>query len=350
MKMTKLGGWIGTITHLIASIGVAIVIGFGSYLIMSGKLEMKAFVSFILALIMLYTPLKSIGNTALSTQASFLAMGRVLKLLEYEAEIKNSDNPVVLNQVKDSIRFENVWFEYEKSKPVLKDINFEVKIGETVALVGNSGGGKSTIINLIPRFYEVTEGRILIDAADIRNIELFSLRDKIAVVFQDNFLFGGTIKENILLGKLDATEEEINKAVEDAYLSEFIASLKDGINSQIGERGVLLSGGQKQRIAIARALLKNAPIVILDEATSALDNKSEAIVQKALDRLMENRTVFVIAHRLSTVQNATRIIVLDNGRILESGSHDELMQRADGAYKNLYHSQFKDKQASLETV
>lgn len=350
MKMTKLGGWIGPITHLIASIGVAIVIGFGSYLIMSGKLEMKAFVSFILALIMLYTPLKSIGNTALSTQASFLAMGRVLKLLEYEAEIKNSDNPVVLNQVKDSIRFENVWFEYEKSKPVLKDINFEVKIGETVALVGNSGGGKSTIINLIPRFYEVTEGRILIDAADIRNIELFSLRDKIAVVFQDNFLFGGTIKENILLGKLDATEEEINKAVEDAYLSEFIASLKDGINSQIGERGVLLSGGQKQRIAIARALLKNAPIVILDEATSALDNKSEAIVQKALDRLMENRTVFVIAHRLSTVQNATRIIVLDNGRILESGSHDELMQRADGAYKNLYHSQFKDKQASLETV
>ena len=228
----------------------------------------------------------------------------------------------------------------------MKNINLNVKAGSTVALVGNSGGGKTTIVNLIPRFYDVNQGSITIDGTDIRDFSLESLRNNIAVVFQDNFLFSGSIRDNILLGKEDATDEEIATAVKMACLDEFISELKDGLDTPIGERGSLLSGGQRQRLAIARAFIKNAPIVILDEATSALDNKAEAVVQKAIDNLMQDRTVFVIAHRLSTVQNADNIVVINDGEIIETGTHDQLLDMENGAYRALYNAQFKSKKAA----
>ena len=246
-----------------------------------------------------------------------------------------------------NIEFKDVWFEYVENVPVLKNINLQIKQGETIALVGNSGGGKTTIVNLLPRFYDIKSGSISIDGIDIRDYTLESLRQNIAVVFQDNFLFSGTIRDNILLGNENATEEQINQAVKMAYLDEFIASLKDGLNTQIGERGILLSGGQKQRVAIARAFLKDAPIIILDEATSALDNKAEAIVQKAIDNLMQDKTVFVIAHRLSTVRNADKIAVINEGQLVELGNHDELMSIENGQYKALYDMQFKKQEVPV---
>ena len=246
-----------------------------------------------------------------------------------------------------NIEFKDVWFEYVENVPVLKNINLQIKQGETIALVGNSGGGKTTIVNLLPRFYDIKSGSISIDGIDIRDYTLESLRQNIAVVFQDNFLFSGTIRDNILLGNENATEEQINQAVKMAYLDEFIASLQEGLNTQIGERGILLSGGQKQRVAIARAFLKDAPIIILDEATSALDNKAEAIVQKAIDNLMQDKTVFVIAHRLSTVRNADKIAVINEGELVELGNHDELMSIENGQYKTLYEMQFKKQEVQV---
>lgn len=212
-----------------------------------------------------------------------------------------------------------------------------------MALVGNSGGGKSTFVNLIPRFYDVASGSVKIDGHDIRDLTLESLRNKIAVVFQDNFLFSGTIRDNILLGKPDATDAEIHHALQMAYLDEFVSEQENGLDTDIGERGALLSGGQRQRLAIARAFIKNAPIVILDEATSALDNKAEAVVQKAIENLMQDRTVFVIAHRLSTIRNADEIIVVNDGEIVEQGTHEQLLELEDGAYRALYNAQFKNK-------
>ena len=240
--------------------------------------------------------------------------------------------------------FENVYFEYEKGVPVINNFSLQVKKGETIALVGNSGGGKSTIVNLLPRFYDVTSGSIKFDSKDIRDIDLENLRDNISFVFQDNFLFSGTIRENILMGKETATDLEINQVVKLAHLDEFLNTLEDGIDTYVGERGASLSGGQRQRVAIARAMIKNAPIVILDEATSALDNESEAIVQKALDNLMQNKTVFVIAHRLSTINNADRIAVINEGNLVELGTHDELMAIPEGNYKHLYDMQFKNQE------
>ncbi|MBR5999711.1 MAG: ATP-binding cassette domain-containing protein, partial [Oxalobacter sp.] len=222
-------------------------------------------------------------------------------------------------------------------------INLDVKVGQSIALVGNSGGGKSTVVSLIPRFYDVSSknGGIFIDGVDIRDMTLASLRDKMSVVFQDNFLFDGTIRDNVKIGKPNATDEEIMRALDMAFLTDFINTQKDGLDTRIGERGVLLSGGQKQRVAIARAFIKNAPIIILDEATSALDNKSEIVVQKAIENLMKDRTVFVIAHRLSTVRNADKIVVINEGEIVETGTHDELMAIENGVYRALYNTQFQ---------
>ena len=223
----------------------------------------------------------------------------------------------------------------------MQNINLKAKHGEKIAFVGNSGGGKTTLVNLLNRFYDVKNGGIYINGTDIRDIKLQSLHDKIAVVFQDNFLFSGTIRDNIMLGNKNATEEELQKAVEGACLSSVIKEMPDGLDTQVGERGALLSGGQKQRVAIARAFLKNAPIVILDEATSALDNKSEAVVQQAIDNLMADRTVFVIAHRLSTVKNADKIVVLNYGKIAEIGTHQELIENPDSIYHSLYQAQLQ---------
>ena len=341
IKMVQKTQWLSPMMHVIVSVGIALAIGYGSHLIMSGQITSGNFVSFITALILLYTPVKNIGNNLNAVQMSFFAIEQIFAKLDMVPAIRNKENHKTLAREHSTIEFKDVHFEYVKNKPVLKNINLTVKQGETIAFVGNSGGGKTTVVNLIPRFYDVISGHIMIDDIDIRDYSLESLRENIAVVFQDNFLFSGTIKENILLGNQNATEEQLNKAIEMAYLDEFISTLKDGMNTQIGERGILLSGGQKQRVAIARAFLKNAPILILDEATSALDNKAEAIVQKAIDNLMKDKTVFVIAHRLSTVQNADRIAVINQGQLVELGNHNELMQIENGQYRHLYEMQFK---------
>ncbi len=340
IKITQHIGWLSPLMHIIVSCGIGAVIGLGSYLIVQGKLTAGQFVSFITALIMLYTPIKGLGNNAKSMTTCLCAMERVVSKLDKKSGIIDKPDAINFPDFKDKITFENINFEYKKDKPVLKNISFEVPKGETIALVGNSGGGKTTIVNLLPRFYKLKKGAIKIDGISINDIKLNDLREHIAIVFQDNFLFEGTIRDNILLGKLDATEAELHNAIKNSYLEDFINSLENGLDTQIGERGVLLSGGQKQRIGIARAFLKNAPILILDEATSALDNQAEHIVQQAIDNLMKDRTVFVIAHRLSTIQNANRIAVINQGYLTELGTHDELLKIPNGDYKKLYNMQF----------
>ena len=340
IKITQHIGWLSPLMHIIVSCGIGAVIGLGSYLIVQGKLTAGQFVSFITALIMLYTPIKGLGNNAKSMTTCLCAMERVVSKLDKKSGIIDKPDAINFPDFKDKITFEDINFEYKKDKPVLKNISFEVPKGETIALVGNSGGGKTTIVNLLPRFYKLKKGAIKIDGVSINDIKLNDLREHIAIVFQDNFLFEGTIRDNILLGKLDATEAELHNAIKNSYLEDFINSLENGLDTQIGERGVLLSGGQKQRIGIARAFLKNAPILILDEATSALDNQAEHIVQQAIDNLMKDRTVFVIAHRLSTIQNANRIAVINQGYLTELGTHEELLKIPNGDYKKLYNMQF----------
>lgn len=340
IKITQHVGWLSPLMHIIVSCGIGAVIGLGSYLIVQGKLTAGQFVSFITALIMLYTPIKGLGNNAKSMTTCLCAMERVVSKLDKKSGIIDKPDAINFPDFKDKITFEDINFEYKKDKPVLKNISFEVPKGETIALVGNSGGGKTTIVNLLPRFYKLKKGAIKIDGISINDIKLNDLRAHIAIVFQDNFLFEGTIRDNILLGKLDATEVELHNAIKNSYLEDFINSLENGLDTQIGERGVLLSGGQKQRIGIARAFLKNAPILILDEATSALDNQAEHIVQQAIDNLMKDRTVFVIAHRLSTIQNANRIAVINQGYLTELGTHEELLKIPNGDYKKLYNMQF----------
>ena len=340
MKITQHVGWLSPLMHIIVSVGIGAVIGLGSYFIVKGTLSAGQFVSFITALIMLYTPIKGLGNNAKGMTTCLCAMERVVSKLDKKPGVQDKKDAVNFPAFSDKISFEDVKFFYTKDKMVLKGISFDVKKGETIALVGNSGGGKTTIVNLLPRFYQVKEGDIKIDGISIKKIKINDLRANIAVVFQDNFLFEGTIKENIIIGNQNATEEEIQQAIKNSYLEDFIATLDKGLETQIGERGVLLSGGQKQRIGIARAFLKNAPILILDEATSALDNQAEHIVQQAIDNLMKDRTVFVIAHRLSTIQNADKIAVINNGYLAEIGTHDELLSIPNGEYKKLYDMQF----------
>lgn len=343
MGMVKHTGWLSPVMHLIVSIGLAFVIWTSSSMIISGAITSGNFTSFVAALLLLYAPVKTMGDNYISIKQSFLAIERIFEIFQLDPEIQDKDDAKELLEVKKSIRFKNVWFSYKPDVWVLKDVNIEVQVGKTLALVGNSGGGKSTFVNLLPRFYDVKKGEISFDGVNIKEYTLRSLRDKIAVVFQDNFLFSGTIRENITIGKPHATEEELQAAIKNAHLKDFVDGLKDGLDTVIGERGVMLSGGQRQRVAIARAFIKNAQIVVLDEATSALDNKSEAVVQKALDNLMKNRTVFVIAHRLSTVVNADEIVVLNEGEIVERGTHEKLLQTENGAYKALYNAQFKKK-------
>ena len=339
MKMVQRTGMLSPLMHFVVSLGIALVIWVGSYLIVHHQITAGNFVSFVAALILLYNPIKGIGNNFNNVQVALLAMERVFELLQMELKICNRPNAKELREIKRGISYQHVNFEYIAGKPVLQDINLDIKKGQTIAFVGNSGGGKTTLVNLLPRFYDVTSGQILIDGTDIRDYKLNSLRDKISVVFQDNFLFSGSIRDNILLGNENADEKAVEYAVSCACLTDFIKELPKGLDTQIGERGVLLSGGQKQRIAIARAFIKNAPIVILDEATSALDNKSEAIVQQAIDNLMADRTVFVIAHRLSTVRNADKIVVVNYGKIAEIGTHAELVAKTDSIYASLYHAQ-----------
>ena len=339
MSLTKRVGWMSPIMYFVCSIGVALVMALGNHLILTGAMTAGSFASFVTSLLLLYKPTKTLGNDLANLQTTFVAMSRVFELFDLEPEIESGN--LKLQGLNNSIEFKNVNFEYEKDVPVLKNFSLKVNKNETIALVGNSGGGKSTVVSLLPRFYDVKSGSIEFDGTDIRKFDLSSLRDNISFVFQDNFMFTGTIRENILLGNEKATQDDINRVIKLAHLDEFIETLEDGLDTELGERGTTLSGGQRQRVAIARAMIKDAPIVILDEATSALDNESEAIVQKALDNLMQNKTVFVIAHRLSTISNADRIAVIHDGELTELGTHEELIKNENGFYKKLYDMQFK---------
>lgn len=344
MSLTKRAGWMSPIMYLIASVGIALVLAYGTHLINSGIMTAGSFASFVTSLLLLYKPVKTLGNTLTNIQNIFVAMGRVFELFDIKPEITDAPDAIEMKSLDRDIKFENVEFEYVKDVPVIKNLNLTVNKNETLAIVGNSGGGKSTLVNLLPRFYDIKSGAIKFDDVDIRKFTLDSLRRNISMVFQDNFLYSGTIKENILMGNENATEEDLNNAIEYAHLQDVIAELPDGLETMLGERGLTLSGGQRQRVAIARAMIRKAPIVILDEATSALDNESEALVQKAIDNLMQNRTVFIIAHRLSTIKNADRIAVINEGELVELGTHDELMAIDNGAYKALYEMQFRSQE------
>lgn len=343
MGMVKHTGWLSPVMHFIVSLGLALVFWQSSSMIVNGTITSGNFTSFVTALLMLYTPVKTMGDNYVDIKKAFLAIDRIFEIFSLKTAISDKKDSLELKGLNKEIRFENVSFAYKPGVYVLKDINLTAPAGKTVALVGNSGGGKSTVVSLLPRFYSVTKGAITVDGVNIEDFTLKSLRDHIAVVFQDNFLFSGTIRDNILIGRPGATAADLKEAVKNAHLDDFIRTLKNGLDTELGERGLTLSGGQRQRVAIARAFIRQAPIVILDEATSALDNKSEAVVQKALDNLMKNRTVFVIAHRLSTVVNADKIVVLNEGHIVEEGTHEELLKLPNGAYASLYNAQFKKK-------
>ena len=341
MSLLKRTAWMSPLMYLIASVGIATVLGYGTYLINSGQMTAGSFASFVTSLLLLYKPVKTLGGTLTGIQGIFVAMGRVFELFDLEPKIKDLPNAKELQGINGSIKFENVYFEYIPNQPILKNLNLTISKNETLAIVGNSGGGKSTLVNLIPRFYDIKSGHIKFDDVDIREYTINSLRRNISMVFQDNFLYSGTIRENIMMGNYNATEEDLHQAIYSAHLQDMINELPEGLDTELGERGLTLSGGQRQRVAIARAMLRNAPIVILDEATSALDNESEAIVQKAMDNLMKDRTVFIIAHRLSTIKNADRIAVINEGELVELGTHEELMNIENGQYKALYEMQFK---------
>lgn len=341
MSLTKRVGLLSPVMYSISALGVALVLAYGTYLvIIAHELTKGGLMAFVTSLLLLYKPVKTLGQTLTGLQGTFVAMSRTFELFDFVPEITSKPNAIKMKGFEKQIEFKNVYFEYVEDAPVLKNFSLTVPKNQTIALVGNSGGGKSTVVNLIPRFYDVQSGSVEIDGVDVKKLDLINLRDQISFVFQDNFLFTGTIKENIMMGNKSATEAELQEVIRMAHLDEFIGTLENGIDTFVGERGTTLSGGQRQRVAIARAMIKNAPIVILDEATSALDNKSEAIVQKALDNLMKNKTVFVIAHRLSTIQNADRIAVINEGELVELGTHNELIKIENGKYKHLYEMQF----------
>jgi len=326
--------------EFLGGVGIAAIIGYGGYQVIQGHSTPGTFFSFLTALLMLYEPIKHLSGVNNTIQQGLAAAVRVFEIMDLPEEFRDRPEAVDLKELKKGIRFEKVSFAYE-DKWVLKDISLEVRVGEVLAIVGASGGGKTTLVNLIPRFYEVTEGDILFDGISIKDIRQASLRRMVGLVTQQTILFNDTVRNNIAYGSPEKGEEDILKAAEAAYALDFIRELPQQMDTLIGEQGVRLSGGERQRISIARALLKDAPILILDEATSSLDSESEALVQRALENLMKGRTTFIIAHRFSTIRNADRIIVLAEGRIIEEGRHDELMA-LNGEYKRLFDLQFRD--------
>lgn len=330
------------VMEFLAGIGIAFIIWYGGSKVISGTSTAGTFFSFMAAVLMLYDPVKKLSGLNNAVQQGLAAADRVFDIIEMETDIKEQKNSVKITRGPHRVFFENVFFKYEDVM-VLKDINLDVKAGEILALVGMSGGGKTSLVNLIPRFYDVTHGAIRIDGVNICDASIFSLRDQMAIVTQEPILFNDSIRNNIAYGKMNATEQEIIEAAKAAYAYDFIQRFPDKFDTNIGELGGRLSGGEKQRICIARALLKDAPILILDEATSSLDAEAEMLVQKALENLMKGRTTFVVAHRLSTIDYADRIAVIVNGRIVEEGKREELIARK-GEFFKLYQMQYSNSQ------
>ncbi len=325
----------------VGAVGFALTIWYASYRIATGELRPEAFISFFAAVIMFYQPVKALNGVNLNIQNGLAAASRIFNVIDMTPETDAAKGEAELTGVTRDVVFDNVSFSYGDKK-VLKEIDLKVRVGEVLAIVGSSGAGKTTFVNLLPRFYDVTSGAIRIDGVDIRDVSLRSLRSKIAIVTQQVVLFNDTVTNNIAYGHAERTREDVIAAAKAANAHGFISRLPEGYDTMIGESGVRLSGGERQRLSIARAILKDAPLLILDEATSSLDTESEIEVQKGLENLMAGRTTFVIAHRLSTVRNATRIIVLSGGRIVETGRHDELLEK-NGEYARLYAMQFGGK-------
>jgi subfamily B ATP-binding cassette protein MsbA len=327
------------VTEVLAGFAIAAIIGFGGASVIAGTRTQGNFVAFVITLVLLYEPFKKLVRTNFTIQQGIAGAERAFSLLDLRSEITDRPGARPLTGVREAIEFHDVSFAYEPGAFALRHVDLRIPVGHVVALVGMSGGGKSTLADLVPRLYDVTEGGITIDGIDVRDLTLGSLRAHIAVVTQFTFLFNDTVKNNIAFGDPDRALEDVVAAARAANAHDFIAALPQGYDTPIGDLGVRLSGGQRQRLAIARAILKNAPILILDEATSALDTESEGLVQEALDRLMANRTSIVVAHRLSTIRHADLIVVLSHGRVVERGTHDELLARG-GEYRKLYELQF----------
>lgn len=344
MKNAQLMATLTPVVELVAAIGVTMIIWYGGNNVINGTITAGSLVAFLTYAVNISNPIKRLTRVIGNIQKALAAAQRVFMIIDMPEEIAESKDAKQLPEVSGKVEFQNVSFAYNDKGNVITNLSFSVKPGEVIAIVGPSGAGKSTIANLLPRFYDVNKGDIKIDGHSVREVTLDSLREQVGIVPQETMLFNGSVYNNILYGRLDATKEEIEAAAKAANAHDFIMQLTDGYETKLGDRGVNLSGGQRQRIAIARAILKNPRILILDEATSALDTESERVVQEALDRLMVGRTSFVIAHRLSTVKNADKILVLEKGNLVESGTHDELLA-LDGLYAHLYKIQYRNKEA-----
>ncbi|MFJ7828209.1 ABC transporter ATP-binding protein [Psychrobacillus sp. NPDC096623] len=332
------------VVNTITDIAPLLVIAYAGYEAINGRLSVGTMAAFIAYIERLYSPLRRLVNSSTTLTQSFASMDRVFELMDEEYDIVDKKGASTLGVASGEVTFSNVSFQYEKDgQMILEDVNFRVNAGETVAFVGMSGGGKSTIISLIPRFYDASNGQVLIDGKDVKDITIESLRKQIGIVLQDNILFSDSVKSNILMGKPGATDEEVVEAAKAANAHDFIMELPYGYDTKVGERGVKLSGGQKQRVAIARVFLKNPPILVLDEATSALDLESESLIQDSLEKLASNRTTIIVAHRLSTITHADTIFVIENGKVMESGSHVHLMKQ-----KNIYYNLFQIQQLDTE--